>query len=200
LFTGFIGLMAAFFLIQAYVSNSLVGLGFAALVVLAVVAVAIDSWRQANTAPSVSTYRVWLDGTTVVVRGRTVRKVDLAKADVRETVTLELASSVNAPPRRVLALGARDRATGQEIKIPLRMMGRRLPAHELHALADAVMHGRQPSDPNYPIALALATKMRQMAKTRSRPDSNYEPKRASDAEGEQTTPPSANPGLAPGEE
>ena len=65
--------------------------------------------------------------------------------------------------RPVPALAARDRATGQEIKIPLRWMGRLLPANELNALADAMMFGRQPSDPNYPTASALATRMREMA-------------------------------------
>jgi hypothetical protein len=108
----------------------------------------------------------WLDGTTAVVRGAfTTKRVDLSTATVQgDSVRYRQAHGDRTYIYTVPALAARDRTTGRQIKIPLRGMGlKRLPAGELVALADAMMAGRRPSDPDYGGAAALADSMRQMA-------------------------------------
>jgi hypothetical protein len=108
----------------------------------------------------------WLDGTTAIMRGAfTTKRVDLSTATVQgDAVNYRQSHGDRTYIYSVPALAARDRATGRVIKIPLRGMGlKRLPAPELVALADAVMSGRRPSDPDFNGAAALADAMRQMA-------------------------------------
>jgi hypothetical protein len=113
----------------------------------------------------------WLEGTTVVLRGAfSTRRVDLSTAIVTgASVTFrhhvghwnDQSHYVNV---EVPALVARDHRTGHEIEIPLQDEQRhRMPADQLVALADAMMTGRQPTDPDYQNASALAFRMRQLA-------------------------------------
>jgi hypothetical protein len=108
----------------------------------------------------------WLDGTTAIMRGAfTTKRVDLSSATVQgDSVNYRQSRGDRTYVYAIPALAARDRATGKFIKIPLRGMGlKRLPANELAALAQAIMSGRRPSDPDYAGAAALADSMRQMA-------------------------------------
>jgi hypothetical protein len=111
----------------------------------------------------------WLEGTIVTMRGAvTTKRVDLATAAVQGDSVTYRHSSAGGDGRSVVyivpALAARDRSTGTSIKIPLRGQGlKRLPSDQLRALAAAMMSRRQPSDPDYQDAAALANSMVTMA-------------------------------------
>jgi hypothetical protein len=108
-----------------------------------------------------------LDGTVVIQRKAiTTRRVDLATAEVAgDRVATPVRVGENAWGEIVsAAVRARDPRTGVAILIPVRTPGRgRLPSDELTAIADAIMVRRQPTDPGYPQAQALAQELRRMA-------------------------------------
>jgi len=111
-------------------------------------------------------YGAWLQGTTAVVRGAFgTKRVDLSTAAVRgDSVTHTQTHGHHRYIYSIAALAARDRASGTEIKIPLRGQGlKRLPEAELRALADAVMYRRHPADPAFGPADRIAAALREMA-------------------------------------
>jgi hypothetical protein len=89
---------------------------------------------------------------------------DLATAEVTGDAISVLLGGRARQIITVPAVQARDPRTGQSVKIPLKARElKRLPPHELHALANAIMAVRQPTDPGYASAAAIAASMREMA-------------------------------------
>jgi len=109
----------------------------------------------------------WLDGTVLVQRGAILtRRVDLATAEVgtEGIMAPRVPGSDMWGHTASTAIRARDPRTGVTIKVPLPAPGQgRLPSDELTAIADAIMARRQPTDPSYPQAEALAQELRRIA-------------------------------------
>jgi hypothetical protein len=109
----------------------------------------------------------WLDGTVVIQRKAiSTRRVDLATAEVAgDRVATPVRLGENTWGEIVSAgVRARDPRTGVKILIPVHTPGRnRLPSDELTAIADAIMARRQPTDPGYQQAEALAQELHRIA-------------------------------------
>ncbi|WP_037811313.1 hypothetical protein [Amycolatopsis nivea] len=128
---GVLILAAAFGGIAGLIGGQLVGLIVAAVVALPLIYVVLYAYRR----------RIWLEGTTLVVRTWGIRRVDLLSAprldvvisDVRGTRTVALL--VNA--------GHRRRAVKLDLAVFSGTGGRELGALQLRRLADAVLNNTE---------------------------------------------------------
>ncbi|WP_037365156.1 hypothetical protein [Amycolatopsis orientalis] len=128
---GVLILAAAFGGIAGLIGGQLPGLIVAAVVALPLLYVVLYAYRR----------RIWLEGTTLVVRTWGVRRVDLLRAprldvvisDVRGTRTVALL--VHAGPRR--------RAVKLDLAVFSGTGGRELGALQLRRLADAVLNNTE---------------------------------------------------------
>ncbi|ATY12734.1 hypothetical protein CU254_21430 [Amycolatopsis sp. AA4] len=128
---GVLILAAAFGGIAGLIGGQLAGLIVAAVVALPLIYVVLYAFRR----------RIWLEGTTLVVRTWGVRRVDLLEAprldvvisDVRGTRTVALL--VNA--------GQRRRAVKLDLAVFSGTGGRELGALQLRRLADAVLNNTE---------------------------------------------------------
>lgn len=128
---GVLILAAAFGGIAGLIGGQLAGLIVAAVVALPLIYVVLYAYRR----------RVWLEGTTLVVRTWGIRRVDLVRAprldmvisDVRGTRTVALL--VNA--------GQRRRAVKLDLAVFSGTGGRELGALQLRRLADAVLNNTE---------------------------------------------------------